>query len=298
MRILLATDGSEHSRMAARAIVALKPSHGTEIALLTVVPEHVFLGGLRLQMPGGRDQAHRAEEEKAAVLLREAAALLPKDGVETRDHISRGKVAEQIIVFAREWGAGLVVIGAKGTTESDRFRLGAVAQKVMKYAACSVLLVREDIARLTRVLLPTDGSRYSLEAERLLVELPLPHSAHVFLMTALHSHAPALLKMPTLDMETYRQIVAELQTEEEKQARIILDRSSREFRHKGYETTSLVRRGDPASEILSTSEVVNPDLIVMGSKGLTGIESFLMGSVAQRVARSAAHSVMIVRHRA
>jgi len=63
----------------------------------------------------------------------------------------------------------------------------------------------------------------------------------------------------------------------------------------GYRTASVVIRGVAGECILAAAKEYNPDIIAVGSRGLTGIDSFLLGSVAERVARYASCSVLIVR---
>lgn len=53
-----------------------------------------------------------------------------------------GDAADQLLREIHEVDPDLVILGAKGCTATKRFVLGGVAQKVLKYAPCSVLLVR------------------------------------------------------------------------------------------------------------------------------------------------------------
>jgi nucleotide-binding universal stress UspA family protein len=53
--------------------------------------------------------------------------------------------------------------------------------------------------------------------------------------------------------------------------------------------------GDPAAEIVRHAEDAGLDLIVMGTHGRTGVERLLMGSVAEKVMRAAACSVLVVK---
>jgi nucleotide-binding universal stress UspA family protein len=299
LKVLVAIDGSRYTDMAIGTLKTLQLPSSTEVELMTVMPEHTFLGGLTLQMlrrgAVSREQAHGSQEQRAAELLQGPADSLRESGVKVETALRRGSPAEQIIRQAADGQADLVVIGAKGTEASARFRLGSVAQKVMKYAGTSVLLVREKTTKFRRALLATDGSRHSDEAVRFLLALPLPHGCKVFALTSLESHIAALMKMPTLDLDTNRRMLLDLQEAEEKAARELLARGQKRFREQGYATEGLVLRGSPAEEILVAARTLNPDLVVVGAKGLTEIETFLLGSVAQRVARFSRYSVLIVR---
>jgi nucleotide-binding universal stress UspA family protein len=55
------------------------------------------------------------------------------------------------------------------------------------------------------------------------------------------------------------------------------------------------RIGKPAAEILGVAEDVGADLIIVGSKGLTGIERMMLGSVSEKVAREAGCTVEVAR---
>ena len=57
----------------------------------------------------------------------------------------------------------------------------------------------------------------------------------------------------------------------------------------------VVRAGDPAQEIIRAANDLDADLIVMATHGRTGIQHFLLGSVAERVVREAERPVLTVR---
>jgi nucleotide-binding universal stress UspA family protein len=299
VKVLLAIDGSKYSEMCAKTLKALKLSTQTEVTVMTVVPVHVFLGGLTIHMFRHGDVARRqtrvAQERKAAELVKVVVEMLRASGIHAESVVRWGKPAEQILNEAGEMRADLVVIGARGTRDTQQFPLGSVAQNVMKYAGASVLLVRDKYAKIRRVLLATDGSKYSDQVTRFLLDLPLPITSEVVLVTALQSHIAAWLKTPTMDLETNQQLLAELQEAEEWKAWELLTKTKNQFEERGYRVSSLVLKGEPAQEILLAASTINPDLIAVGAKGLTGVEAFLLGSVAQRVARFAKYSVLIGR---
>jgi nucleotide-binding universal stress UspA family protein len=70
----------------------------------------------------------------------------------------------------------------------------------------------------------------------------------------------------------------------------ILDIGEHEFKIKG-----MVKEGDPASVIIDAANRLNVDLIVLGSKGQSELNQYLIGSVANKVVQYAAKPVMVVR---
>jgi nucleotide-binding universal stress UspA family protein len=299
LKILLVVDNSPYSTMATKMLKVLRLPSQTEVTVMTVVPEYTFIGGITLGMLRATaitgDRVRKAQEKKATALIQALIDKLQPVDFKVETAIRWGKPAEQILSKAHEMQTGLIVIGAKSVSDSPRFPLGSIAQKVMKYAGCSVLLVREGPNSIRQVFLAVDGSKYSDEATRFLLDLPLPQQSQVMVLTTLQSHSNALKETPTLDLESNGKVLAELQATEEKTARSLINKTKKQFEEKGNEVSSWLLRGEPAEEILVAANELNPELIALGAKGLTGIESFLLGSVAQSVARFSRYSVLIVR---
>jgi nucleotide-binding universal stress UspA family protein len=67
------------------------------------------------------------------------------------------------------------------------------------------------------------------------------------------------------------------------------------IRQQGVNCTATARLGVPAEEILNEAEKTDPDLIVLGNKGTSGLTRFLLGSTAERVVRYAKCSVLVAR---
>ena len=105
----------------------------------------------------------------------------------------------------------------------------------------------------------------------------------------------AIVKTPILNLETNQHILEELKATEEEAGRNLLDKAGISLKEKSYKVTPLLLRGEPAEEILNAAETLNPELIIIGARGLSGIETFFLGSVSQRVARFSNYSVLIVR---
>jgi len=307
MKILLVVDGSSYSDIATKTLEALSLPPQTKVIVMTVIPEHTFLGEINLGTLKGRDAAKKkAQSDKAAELLQNPVQRLSTSGLKVESLIQWGNPAQEILAIADKSGASLIVMGAKGLTSYPAFRLGSVSQKVIKYTSASVLLVRKKAIRanrslqseetsvtIDRVLFATDGSKYSDMASQFLIDLPLPIHSHVIVVSALQSYKMGGISY--IDIETDRELLADLQEDEERAAQQIIAKSSQKLNEKGYRTTSEILRGDAGGSILKAADEHDPDIITLGSRGLSGIESFLLGSVSERVVRHALCSVLIVK---
>jgi nucleotide-binding universal stress UspA family protein len=132
-----------------------------------------------------------------------------------------------------------------------------------------------------RVLLATDGSECSGVARECLGSLPLPAGSAVHVVTV-------------LDAESW-QVPESLKGAEQEWARRTVREAEAELRREGVEMPHATPRGGSAYEILRAAEAFDADLVVLGSHGLTGIERFLLGSVATNVARHPGCPVLVAR---
>ncbi len=300
MNILLTVDESPYSEISVETLKAFRLPPETKITVVTVVPEHApLIGALIDILKGGakaKDLIQKAQEQKADELLAEVSDKLRGVGFKVETAVRWGKPADQILAACGESGADLVVIGAKGSYSSSLFPLGTIAQKVIKHAGCSVLVVREEIFNLRRILLAIDGSRHADEAAHFLEALALTRGTQVVLATVIPSHVSAYARDLISDAAPVGVGVADIQAAEERRAQDLLQATRMRLDQKGYEILPVVLRGDPAQEILAAAERFSPDLIAIGARG-TAVEPGLLGSVAHRIVRYARSSVLIVRPR-
>jgi len=144
MRIILASDGSEHSMKAAAQVRWLAGLESTiKVTILYVLPRPVTLEKA-LSVGAGLDPrkynpefVKRAEE----VLATTTAALeLPEDRITQRVLI--GAPAEVICDVARDENANLIVMGTRGEGLVQALLLGSTSNRVTQLAHCPVLLAR------------------------------------------------------------------------------------------------------------------------------------------------------------
>jgi nucleotide-binding universal stress UspA family protein len=145
MKILLATDGSECSQLAARSIAERPWPTGTEFRTLSVPELSVPL----LHMPYFShnameklrgDAIQRAEDAEAAAEEVLAGAGLAESGTVAA---SAATPKEIILQNAEEWGANLIVCGSHGRRGLSRFMLGSVSEAIASHAKCSVEIIRQ-----------------------------------------------------------------------------------------------------------------------------------------------------------
>src|SRR3712207_3100353 len=141
MKILLATDGSEETELAATAAVELAKSTGSELHLV-----HVKLLPLTPPYPDVLDcrwgeDLERAERE-ARELLHEQVKNVEEAGGKAAGVPLRGEQpAQELVALPEELGDGLIIAGSRGRGRIRRVLTGSVADQVFRSARCPVLVV-------------------------------------------------------------------------------------------------------------------------------------------------------------
>jgi nucleotide-binding universal stress UspA family protein len=131
-KILYATDFSSYSNQAYFHAVALAENHG---ASLTVV--YVYGPGF-----GGPDLSGKSSQDRQ-YWRSQLEQIRPVDARISVQHILlEGDPATEIVRYAADAGMDLVVMGTHGRTGLERLLMGSVAEKVMREAPCSVLVVK------------------------------------------------------------------------------------------------------------------------------------------------------------
>lgn len=140
-----------------------------------------------------------------------------------------------------------------------------------------------------KVLIGIDNSKFSENVIQAVVNQFRPKNTEVLV---LHVLQPIAAMAPPEMAQGY---APELE-DQKKPARALVERIAKKLRRVGFKAHTAVEIGDVERvSILDTAAEWHADLIAVGSHGQRGIESFLLGSVAESVARHAKCSVEIVR---
>ena len=138
-RILAPIDFSKHARLGAAYARELATAYGATLDLLHIVEDAVFptvygIDPLTPVLPDVHDRAREALE----TLVDEVVG----DGPSVKLHVAAGHAARDIVDFAEDYAADLIVMATHGRTGLQRFLIGSVAEKVVRSAPCPVFTVK------------------------------------------------------------------------------------------------------------------------------------------------------------
>jgi nucleotide-binding universal stress UspA family protein len=291
MKILLAIDSSPASQAAVCEVAARPWPAGTSVEVLSAVqPPHAWA------FSEVAEEVSRATKD----LVDRAARQLCGAGLAAAAQVLTGDPKSVIVDCAAASGADLVVLGSHGTGGLTQFLLGSVARAVIRFAPCSVELVRaQDVERGNRglrLLLATDGSPFSAAAARSIAARPWPAETEVRIFTVVElalTDFQAAFEPPLFDTETKEKIREDAMRhaqEAVRQAAEILAESNL----RTSESISVLA-GSPKQIILEEAKNFGADMIVTGCHGRRGVNRFMLGSVSDDVAAHAACSVEVIR---
>jgi len=143
-----------------------------------------------------------------------------------------------------------------------------------------------------RIFLATDDSKFSEAATRAVLAALDPKGAEVLVVRVLEP--PAYTAIPEMRLP-YAPELAALLDDQRKQANECVANAAELLDRAGFRVDTRVVEGEARAVILAIAAEWKSDLIVVGSHGRKGLERFLLGSVAEYVARHARCSVWIVR---
>lgn len=288
MKIILTTDGSTNAEHAIRWFARLPICRSNELTIVTVSGHPAA----SIYFPGREEEICRLETKNAQEAFERAFAILAESGCVATYAPQIGHAANEIIRFAEESKADLIVVGAKGHSLFSKILLGSTTDVVSTHAPCSVLVVRhiddslkQDVQSL-RLTLAHDGSASAMEAANQLKAIAWPTSTELSLVTAIQH--PALLD----DEIPYDLYLT-------KEMSHVLDEAYAQFEPVFAGVTKKV-----LEEIHIGGAIVNfanenkTDIVFVGDTGHSAISRFFIGSVSKFVLQHAYCSVWVARKKA
>jgi nucleotide-binding universal stress UspA family protein len=299
MRALLAYDASAGAEEAASLTVAMPWPPESNIRVVAVIEPSATAVPTVPLMPAGLAMSPQIDAQIAKELdgqIQGVVDRLRAVGIEAGGDVLRGRAATALIDEAQRFGADLVIAGSRGHGTIASLALGSVSAELVDHAPCPVLVARGSATTTRRVLLAADGSPSASDAEGILAQWPIFAEATVRVVSVaevvrpLHTGlAPTMYRQA---IDAYAKDLQAAKSEHEDLARQATDRLGTAGRTADF----TVRVGDAAAEILEEASSWQADLVVLGSRGRTGISRLLLGSIARNVLQGSPSSVLIVRH--
>ena len=279
-RILFPTDGGDGAEAAFDHVLDLAADHGATVHVLNVA-DTTHDSVTRV----GRDVVDVLEREGEEVVEAAADRAADRD-VETVTAVLQGGVAETVVTYADEREMDVIAMPTRGRTGLDRLLLGSTTERIVRRSTVPVLSLRPDDEPVRypyrNVLVPTDGSDLVGEALDRAVGLASRSGATLHLLSVVDAGGVGA------DARSGTDALVSAAEETVAEAAAVAEAA-------GVETVEHAEVGSSAARgiqsYLADSDV---DLVIMGTRGRTGVERYLLGSVAERTVRAAPVPVVTV----
>ncbi len=144
----------------------------------------------------------------------------------------------------------------------------------------------------------TDGSPDAKRAIEFLERLGFPPSTVLTLLHIVRKKVHQTAQLVTTgrtQLAEFMKLAEDLMKARGREGATLLETTRKALNRPGLKIVENLAFGHEAEEILKAAKRTRADLVVMGSRGLTGLRRFLLGSVSNEVTRHAPCSVLVVR---
>ena len=210
--------------------------------------------------------------------LREFAKRHARAKIQPQCVVQEGIATDLILSFAEAQAVNLIVMGTHGLRGIDRLMLGSVTERVLRKARCPVLAVRKpahdfvspggdaDPINLKRIVLCMDFSDHAHRALNYALSIAREYNAELTLLHVLE-HLRGSTDLQSVTAKVTKQLKESVPPGERKSSLVKF----------------LVRIGKPYQQIIELALEAQTDLVIMGVRGRSSLDSALFGSTTYRV---------------
>ncbi|MFB6277977.1 MAG: universal stress protein [Salinibacter sp.] len=298
-RILLPTDFSASADAALNHAVAMANRFEATLHLLHVVNDLgtglYGLGDAEKRIDQLKEEAESMAQKRLRGMARDTSAVDVHTAVAQRVNLG---IADAIQEYVQGKDIDLVVMGTYGRSGLGRLVLGSVANTLIRRSTCPVMTVRKrdenadasPEVNYENLLAPIDFSDHSRTALRLSKAVAGRYGATQHLLFVAETRV-----LPTFSDTGIPGIgVVEMDPDIVANAEAGLEELSEAVGGPDVDCGYHVREGNVAQDIVDFAETHAVDLIVMATRGLTGLDRFVLGSNTERVVRAAPCPVLTV----
>lgn len=295
MKILIGIDGSRYADAAVRFICRYLAQPHAQVDVIHVLPLAVRADAA----PPRQEREDLRIPAASRSLLERNETRLKSRGFKVSTRVRRGVPARLIPEFATKGDYDLVVVGAKGRSDTPFLQAGSVALAVLEHVPKSVLLVRERFLERNKeipatlqpfpAVFATDGSPYSTRAAKAFFRFfNVPELRPIAIAVAELPENPVLWQM---EVSLRKKLIRRLADTAGTWAGDMKQRLARP----GLRPHARAVQGRATPGIIAEAKRREAGLIVLGSRGAGDYWGPRLGSVGLQVARSAPCSVLVVR---
>jgi len=295
MRILLAVDGSPSAARARDLVASLPWPAGSTVRLVAAldVAPGLWGGPWIPAIPAGADEYEAHALSVLTSVIDSACAPLEAAGLTVEADVLRGAPAFAIPEEAKLWKPDVTVVGSRGHGPVESALLGSVSSAVVDHAVTPVLVARGDHVR--SIVLAEDGSPAGIAARDLVLGWPAFAGIPVRVIGVVDVAAPWRSGIAPTMFSAAMDLYTEMIANSRETYRQVLAATVSTLQTAGRTAEGDLREGDPADQLVQAVHDAAGDLIVIGSRGHTGVSRIVMGSVAHSVLLHARCSVLVVK---
>ena len=275
-QVLCAVDFSPASLRSFDFAIQLARVNGARVRLLHVIPRIV---ASVMDMPVATSRWTAAQEKKANRELTKLKARAGRRGVSASTEIRIGDIDVQILKAIKDAGADVLAMGTHGRKGFQRWILGSVAERLLRYSPIPILLVgsagtRAGASAIRRVLVTSDFSKGSTEAVEYATRIAGQTGASILMLHVIQDPSGAV------DWKAFPAQTAAIH----KRLEALVPSQMRRL----SEVDARVESGVPYRVILKVIKASKPSLVVLNTHGHGFLDRVLIGSTAERVVRGGA----------
>ncbi len=289
MKFLASVDFTEITNPLIRVVKLFAQAHSAKVHLLHTVspvlylpyPESFGMSTVDLELLA--ELQERKKEEAKERLEGLVEFLKP---LEVEIFVEVGEPAE--MVLEKEEMYDLVFMGSHKKGLVERIIVGSTTEKVVKYSKKPVFVLKgKELESIKRVVVGYDFSEHAQKALDFTLNFLKPFSAHIVLL-----HIEETIELPMV--KGIKDALSEKYREEKMKH---MDEMVERFGRKGFDVSAyMLGERSPADGIRKFLEInSNVDMVVLGSRGLSGLKRVLLGSTCSELLRSLEIPILIHR---
>ena len=229
--------------------------------------------------------------------LNSTVQRLADEGLEAEATVTVGDPSEEIVKVASAAGCGLIAMSTHGRNALARGILGSVTDRVLHSSPVPVLTITperasahkksEDTAT-KRILAPLDGSEFAERALSYVEGLARAMSLEVVLARVVPVEHPAY------SVSELGAILPDFTEQRVQEAEKYLERTAGNLRNAGLAVQSQVLMGTPGSALVDFARQTPQSMVVMTTRGRSGLTRWVLGSVAEALIRASGDPVLVI----